>query len=95
MKDELSLEILIEKLDWWRKIAHIGGGCKDRDICEQAYSQIKSLLTPVPDEKVGWLKQLIENMKDSLKEGRRFYPTDRDIDNLKKLYDNLREGKEG
>ena len=52
MKDKLSLEKVIEKLDWWRKIAHIGGGCKDRDICEQAYEQIKSLLTPVPEEKL-------------------------------------------
>ena len=50
-KDKLSLERLIEKLDWWRKIAHIGGGCKDRDICEQAYKQIKARLQPVPEEK--------------------------------------------
>jgi len=62
---------------------------------KEAYQYLKSLLTPIPEEMAGWLKQLIKNMKDSLKEGRRFYPTDRDIDNLKKLHDNLREGKEG
>ena len=50
MKDKLSLEILIEKLDWWRKIAHIGGGCKDRDICEQAYEQIKTMIVGENDK---------------------------------------------
>ena len=60
------------------------------DRGRQTYKQIKSILTPIPPDKLGWLKQLIKNMKDSLKEPRRFYPTDRDVDNLQELYDKLK-----
>lgn len=41
---ELGRKELLDKVNWWRKIAHIGGGCKDRDNCEQAYEQICQLI---------------------------------------------------
>ena len=58
-ENKLSREVLIEKLDWWRKIAHIGGGCQDRDVCNQAYEQIKEMI-----ENYDEMKQEISLLKD-------------------------------
>lgn len=54
MSDERKLNQgeLLDKVEWWRKIAHIGGGCKDRNNCEQAYKQIKSLLQQKSERKI-------------------------------------------
>ena len=90
-EDKLSREELIALVKEWTT-GHGEYSASDREI--HAYVQIKSLLTPIPEEKLGWLKELINEVRLSLKFNQKFYPNDRMFDNLQELYDALKEGKE-
>jgi len=88
MKDKFSREELIEYLELFTGTGNIldfrqlGTVKKAR----QAYEQIKSLLTPIPEEK---RKKFEVEMAKNIG----CYPYQ--IRNLLKALDNLREGKEG
>ena len=84
---KLSREELLKKIESWRpRTLGVNWQIGNEDD-EQAYSQIKSLLTPVPTDMLDefvwhWIFKEIDFDYDDL------------IDMLKE-YDNLREGKEG
>ena len=86
MKDKLSLEKLLECLRGWAMDGTIDNW---REIDEQAYEQIKSRLSPVPEER---RRKLVADNHYLWKH--RFMRED-DVLLLLQALDNLREGKEG
>jgi len=102
MTDKLSREELLEWLDY------VDGRGFDPDVLDEKwvedpelmdipYEQIKSLLTPVPEEK---LKDFIYRkafiLSDQFKHWQdKKYASQNFISDLLRDYDNLREGKEG
>ena len=101
MKDKLSRVGIIIQLDGWRDFIKGDEYWSKED--EQAYEQIKSLLTPVPEEKVDelteskanelfdWFQESLDGSYEITLDGCRGFIGSI----LKKAYDNLREGKEG
>jgi len=96
MSDKLSREELLKRIKSWKRgLIELG---KKIDIPiwqekdEQAYSQIKSRLTSVPEEKKN---EFVEKWARIMEAHNDLWSIEDRVKELLKEYDNLREGKEG
>jgi len=99
-ENKLSREELIKDVDFWRKETcafRCTGNC---DECDEAFEQIKSLLTPIPEDK---LDEFVEKWADIvtpvvlIRNGIRpqlMKAMQKDLINMLKEYDELRRSDE-